>query len=373
MRAPHLKLSRRCRSSTGLSDAVMLCARVTATVPIDCPAHRPCGPAGDGRRPSLRAGDTHRAARPAPALQRGAVSVRRPREPGWSARAWAMRRAPPGRRLDWLLPSATHRALAGLAIIMIVSAATASTGRAAALKFSLRSLGGIALFWASADLLAAPGAVARAAGRARRGRRRGRAADGRGAPGARRRNHAAPVPRADVPVLRVAARERSVPVPEHRGDVPGGVAAALAGGGGLARWPASRAHRPHGARRRFDLLCAPADVQSGRDRDGAARADGAGRLGGASRAAASRIGAHAGDWGSPPSRCPFSRGSLCWRCGCRCGSRDRGIALPSGPCRTRTHRRCPDACVPARWPGSGCRCATTAPSCGQAKGSTSSP
>lgn len=80
-----------------------------------------------------------------------------------AARAWAAWGAPPGRRLDWVLPSRTHWALAALAIVMIVSAAAASTGRAAAFKFSLRSLGGIALFWATADLLAAPGAVARAA------------------------------------------------------------------------------------------------------------------------------------------------------------------------------------------------------------------
>jgi hypothetical protein len=80
---------------------------------------------------------------------------------GRAYRAW---RAPPGTRLDWVLPSATHRALAGLAIVMIASAAMASTGRPAAFKFALRSLGGIALFWASADLLAAPGAAARAAG-----------------------------------------------------------------------------------------------------------------------------------------------------------------------------------------------------------------
>jgi O-antigen ligase/polysaccharide polymerase Wzy-like membrane protein/Ig-like domain-containing protein len=79
-------------------------------------------------------------------------------------RAWSAWRAAPGTRLDWLLPSATHRALAGLAIVMLLSAATASTGRPAAFKFTLRSLGGIALFWASADLLAAPGAAALAAG-----------------------------------------------------------------------------------------------------------------------------------------------------------------------------------------------------------------
>ena len=70
-----------------------------------------------------------------------------------AARVAASFGAVPSRRLAWVLPSRAHRALAALAVVFVVSALAASDGRAAALKFALRSLGGIALFWAAADLL----------------------------------------------------------------------------------------------------------------------------------------------------------------------------------------------------------------------------
>ncbi|HXJ19712.1 MAG TPA: O-antigen ligase family protein [Polyangia bacterium] len=49
-----------------------------------------------------------------------------------------------------------HRAAAAMALVMLASAAVAPAFRAAAIKFTLRSWGGILLFAASADLLRAP-------------------------------------------------------------------------------------------------------------------------------------------------------------------------------------------------------------------------
>lgn len=143
----------------------MLGARVTATVPIDPLPQRLARVALLAMAAALPFELETPIARLGP-LRLSSVEVFLYAALGaWiAARAWSARRAAPGRRLDWVLPSASHRALAALAIVMVVSAATASTGRPTAFKFSLRSLGGITLFWASADLLAAPGAVALAAG-----------------------------------------------------------------------------------------------------------------------------------------------------------------------------------------------------------------
>ena len=58
---------------------------------------------------------------------------------------------------------AAHRAVVALALVMFVSAAAAPAARASALKFALRSAGGMLLYAAAADLLRAPGAAARTA------------------------------------------------------------------------------------------------------------------------------------------------------------------------------------------------------------------
>jgi len=69
------------------------------------------------------------------------------------ARVVASIGARPARRLDWLWPSGAHLALAALAVVILVSALAAPVARASAIKFGLRTLGGMALFWATADLL----------------------------------------------------------------------------------------------------------------------------------------------------------------------------------------------------------------------------
>lgn len=56
-----------------------------------------------------------------------------------------------------------HRAVAGFALVLFLSAVLAPASRGAALKFALRSAGGMLLYAAAADLLRAPGAVARTA------------------------------------------------------------------------------------------------------------------------------------------------------------------------------------------------------------------
>jgi O-Antigen ligase len=56
-----------------------------------------------------------------------------------------------------------HRAVAGFALVLFLSAALAPASRGAAVKFALRSAGGMLLYAAAADLLRAPGAVARTA------------------------------------------------------------------------------------------------------------------------------------------------------------------------------------------------------------------
>jgi len=73
-----------------------------------------------------------------------------------AARVVASIGAAPPRRLAWVLPSRAHLALGALALVFLVSALAAPVGRASALKFALRSLGGMALFWAVADLLRPP-------------------------------------------------------------------------------------------------------------------------------------------------------------------------------------------------------------------------
>jgi hypothetical protein len=59
-------------------------------------------------------------------------------------------------------PSA-HRAVAVFGLVLLLSAALAPAARGTALKFALRSLGGMLLYAAAADLLRAPGATARVA------------------------------------------------------------------------------------------------------------------------------------------------------------------------------------------------------------------
>ncbi|HVZ86955.1 MAG TPA: hypothetical protein VHG72_08295, partial [Polyangia bacterium] len=56
-----------------------------------------------------------------------------------------------------------HRAVIALALVTFVSAAAAPDARAPAVKFALRSAGGMLLYAAAADLLRAPGAAARTA------------------------------------------------------------------------------------------------------------------------------------------------------------------------------------------------------------------
>ena len=56
-----------------------------------------------------------------------------------------------------------HRAVAVFGLVLFLSAAFAPAARGPALKFALRSLGGMLLYAAAADLLRAPGAAARAA------------------------------------------------------------------------------------------------------------------------------------------------------------------------------------------------------------------
>jgi hypothetical protein len=81
-----------------------------------------------------------------------------------SAAAWVqrgtMRDWPHPRRL-WRNLSRTHRAAALWAMVLLVSALAAPMGRAPAIKFALRSLGGVLLFVAAADLLDSPGAIRR--------------------------------------------------------------------------------------------------------------------------------------------------------------------------------------------------------------------
>jgi hypothetical protein len=66
-----------------------------------------------------------------------------------------------GRKLRSL--PAAHRAVLAFALVMLVSATSASAPRGPGLKFALRSAGGMLLFAAAADLLRAPRAVARTA------------------------------------------------------------------------------------------------------------------------------------------------------------------------------------------------------------------
>jgi hypothetical protein len=56
-----------------------------------------------------------------------------------------------------------HRAVAVFGLVLLFSAALAPAARGTALKFALRSLGGMLLYAAAADLLRAPGATARVA------------------------------------------------------------------------------------------------------------------------------------------------------------------------------------------------------------------
>ena len=56
-----------------------------------------------------------------------------------------------------------HRAVAAFALVLLLSAALAPAARGTALKFALRSLGGMLLYGAAADLLRAPGASVRVA------------------------------------------------------------------------------------------------------------------------------------------------------------------------------------------------------------------
>ena len=56
-----------------------------------------------------------------------------------------------------------HHAVAAFGLVLLVSAALAPAARGTALKFALRSLGGMLLYAAAADLLRAPGASVRAA------------------------------------------------------------------------------------------------------------------------------------------------------------------------------------------------------------------
>ena len=56
-----------------------------------------------------------------------------------------------------------HRAVAAFGLVLLLSAALAPAARGTALKFALRSLGGMLLYAAAADLLRAPGATAGAA------------------------------------------------------------------------------------------------------------------------------------------------------------------------------------------------------------------
>ena len=58
---------------------------------------------------------------------------------------------------------AAHRAVAAFALVFSLSAVFAPASRGAAFKFALRSAGGMLLYAAAADLLRAPGAVARTA------------------------------------------------------------------------------------------------------------------------------------------------------------------------------------------------------------------
>jgi hypothetical protein len=56
-----------------------------------------------------------------------------------------------------------HRAVAAFGLVLLLSAALAPAARGTALKFALRSLGGMLLYAAAADLLRAPGATVRVA------------------------------------------------------------------------------------------------------------------------------------------------------------------------------------------------------------------
>jgi hypothetical protein len=56
-----------------------------------------------------------------------------------------------------------HRAVAAFGLVLLLSAALAPAARGTALKFALRSVGGMLLYAAAADLLAAPGASVRVA------------------------------------------------------------------------------------------------------------------------------------------------------------------------------------------------------------------
>jgi len=56
-----------------------------------------------------------------------------------------------------------HRAIAAFGLVLLLSAALAPAARGPALKFALRSVGGMLLYAAAADLLRAPGATARVA------------------------------------------------------------------------------------------------------------------------------------------------------------------------------------------------------------------
>jgi hypothetical protein len=68
---------------------------------------------------------------------------------------------PVGRALRRLSPAA--RAVIGFALALLLSAALAAVPRGPGFKFALRSVGGMLLFAAAADLLRAPGAAARTA------------------------------------------------------------------------------------------------------------------------------------------------------------------------------------------------------------------
>ena len=170
-----------------------------------------------------------------PLRRAGAVGAWR--SPSTCCRDW--------RRLPWRRSPPATRASSRSPSCCSFRRPRAPIARPDAIKFALRNVGGIALYVAAANLLRAPrGGLDDGAGDGHR-RRGGRIPHVGRASSAGRGGGAGAVPRPELRRLRPAARERAVPVPEHRRDVSRGRAA------GRARGRASRS-TPHRAAGRSD-------------------------------------------------------------------------------------------------------------------------
>ena len=91
-----------------------------------------------------------------------------------SAAAIAIDLLPDWKRLPWRQIAARHAGVLAFAVVLVLSALRAPLGRADAIKFALRNLGGIALYVAAANLLRAPAAALTTAVAMSIGARRGR-------------------------------------------------------------------------------------------------------------------------------------------------------------------------------------------------------